>query len=318
MVRAQRDLREDNEGGKCWNAACGQPLSRQSVLRCSRCARAVYCSKECQVRDWKRGHKGSCVRAQGTASSCSTAAASAKDTSRIDAINVLYSLGASQFQQGCYDDARKSFESVKTVAVERGDRAALMNACINLGACYYAHGIREQSQTGHEQRDSIAEYLQALTIAEETGNRAEQVKILGSLGACHALLKQYDESRLVYQQALHIADEIGDALWRDKAERGLSKLRICHAADEMRASLKLAEFHHERQFYSKAISHYQESKHKAREIGDKKTRLQACMGLASCFSALEQVAKHFGLDTIKKNWPCARACIALLCLTSLL
>jgi len=22
MVRAQRDLREDNEGGKCWNAAC--------------------------------------------------------------------------------------------------------------------------------------------------------------------------------------------------------------------------------------------------------------------------------------------------------
>ena len=39
-------------------AHCGKEGAGE--LTCSRCKSASYCSKECQVADWKRGHKLSC------------------------------------------------------------------------------------------------------------------------------------------------------------------------------------------------------------------------------------------------------------------
>jgi splicing suppressor protein 51 len=32
----------------------------QKLLKCSRCQDTLYCSRECQVADWKRGHKVKC------------------------------------------------------------------------------------------------------------------------------------------------------------------------------------------------------------------------------------------------------------------
>ena len=40
-------------------ALCGAGLKK--LLVCSQCKAAAYCSKECQVRDWKAGHKEECV-----------------------------------------------------------------------------------------------------------------------------------------------------------------------------------------------------------------------------------------------------------------
>lgn len=45
---------------KCTNQSCGSPYD-SSFKRCSRCKRALYCSKECQVKDWKKGHSKSCT-----------------------------------------------------------------------------------------------------------------------------------------------------------------------------------------------------------------------------------------------------------------
>ena len=33
----------------------------QKLLKCSRCRDTLYCSRECQVTDWKRGHKMKCA-----------------------------------------------------------------------------------------------------------------------------------------------------------------------------------------------------------------------------------------------------------------
>jgi len=44
---------------KCTNKSCGLPYE-SSFKRCSRCKKALYCSKKCQVNDWKNSHSKSC------------------------------------------------------------------------------------------------------------------------------------------------------------------------------------------------------------------------------------------------------------------
>ena len=37
-------------------AVCGKP----APLQCARCSAAAYCGRECQVADWRAGHKAVC------------------------------------------------------------------------------------------------------------------------------------------------------------------------------------------------------------------------------------------------------------------
>lgn len=49
----------------CWNQDCKQPnrfeIDSKSIMLCSRCRQAHYCSRECQEIDWRARHKMSCV-----------------------------------------------------------------------------------------------------------------------------------------------------------------------------------------------------------------------------------------------------------------
>ena len=45
-------------GAVCCYARCGAGLKKPLV--CSQCKAAAYCSKDCQVKDWKAGHKQAC------------------------------------------------------------------------------------------------------------------------------------------------------------------------------------------------------------------------------------------------------------------
>ena len=47
----------------CENCACygwDQPEDKASVLKCSRCKQAFYCSKQCQLEHWEKVHKKNC------------------------------------------------------------------------------------------------------------------------------------------------------------------------------------------------------------------------------------------------------------------
>ena len=51
----------------CSHPGCGQLIgvseaAGAGLLRCTKCRRRIYCSKECQVRGWKGGHKQECER----------------------------------------------------------------------------------------------------------------------------------------------------------------------------------------------------------------------------------------------------------------
>ena len=49
----------------CWNAKCKKPnrfaIDRETMLTCSRCRQAIYCSSKCQEIDWRVKHKKDCT-----------------------------------------------------------------------------------------------------------------------------------------------------------------------------------------------------------------------------------------------------------------
>ena len=281
----------------CANTACGRELSAV-VLRCGRCKSASYCSKECQILDWKTRHKQTCVRA----------ASAITGVKRGDQLNRLFNDGAHHYEGSRFPQAIAAFQAVKALAEEVENPGAVMNALINLGACYYAQGVRIKSQSGKEQKEAIRLYLEAGAIAERLGIRQEQMKICGSLGACYALLKQYEESKQSYQKALDIANEIGDSYWKDKAQIGLSKCYFGLRVEQMTASINLGDHFLNRNHYQKAIEIYKDGKIVAQEIGDHETCVKACIGLGACYSALEQHDRALAESTEYETLAEARGC----------
>ena len=54
-------------GGGCSHPGCGQLIgvseaAGAGLMRCTKCRRRIYCSKECQKAGWKGGHKQECER----------------------------------------------------------------------------------------------------------------------------------------------------------------------------------------------------------------------------------------------------------------
>ena len=49
---------EAKTGSVCGYGSCGAELKKPLV--CARCKVVAYCSKECQIKDWKAGHKQAC------------------------------------------------------------------------------------------------------------------------------------------------------------------------------------------------------------------------------------------------------------------
>jgi len=49
----------EGENGKSDCTVCG---SKVGIKRCGNCHKVLYCSKVCQKKDWKTGHKANCIR----------------------------------------------------------------------------------------------------------------------------------------------------------------------------------------------------------------------------------------------------------------
>ncbi|KAJ6572941.1 hypothetical protein B0H10DRAFT_2444267 [Mycena sp. CBHHK59/15] len=46
----------------CDNLECGQIHEKPDFRRCAGCLSVYFCSRQCQIRDWKRGHRETCGR----------------------------------------------------------------------------------------------------------------------------------------------------------------------------------------------------------------------------------------------------------------
>merc|ERR1712194_342860 len=51
-----------NSSKLCADPGCDKNDTGRQLFRCSKCHVMHYCSKECQIRHWKRGHKIECMR----------------------------------------------------------------------------------------------------------------------------------------------------------------------------------------------------------------------------------------------------------------
>ena len=52
---------EQTQTIRCWNFACTKTGTADLFKACSRCKKAQYCSRDCQMTDWKEfGHKFIC------------------------------------------------------------------------------------------------------------------------------------------------------------------------------------------------------------------------------------------------------------------
>jgi MYND finger len=49
---------------RCASSQWGLVLSASTRMVCSGCRRVFYCSKVCQLMDWKAGHKKACKQSQ--------------------------------------------------------------------------------------------------------------------------------------------------------------------------------------------------------------------------------------------------------------
>jgi hypothetical protein len=57
-----KEVKSIKKMGRCTNSTCSHPyrmVERSTMLSCTRCRRANYCSPECQAQDWTR-HKKCC------------------------------------------------------------------------------------------------------------------------------------------------------------------------------------------------------------------------------------------------------------------
>ena len=132
----------------------------QMRLVCARCKTATYCSKDCQIKAWKAGHKGECVAA---ARASTGTAAALRDFSK-----------AIEYHTQCL-----------AIAKEVGDRAGEGRAYGSLGNAYRSHG---------DYAKAIEYHSQDLAIAMEVGDRAGEGWAYESLGNAYASQGDYSKA----------------------------------------------------------------------------------------------------------------------------
>jgi TPR repeat protein len=160
---------------KCSAAGCDLSAS----LRCSRCLGAYYCSKECQLREWKQ-HKAPCKEAAATRESVHSTTIDQFDVefnefkrkAEAGDSEAQFNLGLCHFRgTGVSVDKREALKWYKKAA-----EAGHTSAQANLGVFYFDGGSGTISP---DAREAIKWY----TRAAEGGHTIAQY----NLGGCYSM-----------------------------------------------------------------------------------------------------------------------------------
>lgn len=104
MTAARRVAKTMTKLGFC--NGCNKTFPKRSVSVCSRCRAVNYCSTECQLKDWKTGHKETCSRLRWRTTTCTSATCS------------IMNINENDENETC-DDSNKKSGTSSTAASEK-------------------------------------------------------------------------------------------------------------------------------------------------------------------------------------------------------
>jgi len=165
----------------CSNATlcknCSKALQKPFV--CARCKTATYCSKDCQIKAWKAGHKGECVAA--ARSGTRTAAKPTADQMRV--LKMLDQLVGAADWRSVAAQERAARAVAAAVRTSMPGNASFVYC--TLGNAYWSQG---------DFNKAIEYYTQDLATAKEVGHRAWEGKTYGNLGNAYDSLGDFSKA----------------------------------------------------------------------------------------------------------------------------
>lgn len=216
----------------CLVPGCGQEHTRVQAqglgLRlCARCGKVAYCSKACQARAWKNGHKSAC---QAPAPSLTL-----DDYRVLDRVRVLFEtkhfpavanmtdevlaileaehslwpsilgetynrLGYSLLLASNYKKALEVLLKAKPRLLQAQDTKGFGDVCNSLGACYTQLGRYEEA---------LVQYEKAQSLAVDLGEKCGQASCANNIGLTLVELKRFAEARVALDRCWNLSVELG-------------------------------------------------------------------------------------------------------------
>jgi hypothetical protein len=172
---------------RCDYTDCCKPL--QTLLQCAKCKSASYCSKDCQTKAWKAGHKRECAPGRGAsiASLRRRALQQAEGAQRgLTAeqrrlLMKMANLHAVEDWRGLVALEREARAVADAVRGSEPRRAGFV--FVTLGIAY--HNVGDISK-------AIDCHTEDLKIAQEVGGRKTEGVAIGNLGAAYDELGEFE------------------------------------------------------------------------------------------------------------------------------
>jgi signal transduction histidine kinase len=117
-------------------------------------------------------------------------------------VDSLMEIGIKEFEQGEYQDARKSFDLVGKIATSQNDSLTLYVAFNNLGNVY---------SRMNDQLNGLKYYRMALSLAEKLNDQRRLAKTKLNIGTFYSDLKEFDKAIPWYKQAFDDAKSTNDS-----------------------------------------------------------------------------------------------------------
>jgi len=281
---------------RCDFTACSKQLT--APLRCARCKEAVYCSKDCQTKAWKAGHKRECVPAKGAAEAIQTA-------KRSGAMRQAAHVPRSQATRsrtvplpahpvggcGCTLTAEQLRLGKRLVELEDADDY-LGVVALELGSMEMVRDVRE-AEPGTASRvlgvlgrafKATGQYARAKSlleeskaIAEELGDLTGLAVVCANLGVCYARMRDHARSREMHEQEKAIWEKLGD---RAGVATACANLGACYFLTKD---------------YARALVLLEKAKAIKMELGDRAGVAAECHNLGNCYHCMGEYGRALAL-----------------------
>ena len=259
--------RDADSSQLCAFADCRKLLS--APLRCARCQKAVYCSKDCQTRAWKAGHKRECAAAEEV---CGPERRDmqqvASGTPRTEHLLTKFMQFKGLAEAGDWPGVVALEHDLMALAREMWEKnpsSGIAGLIIgDLGNGFYCTGDYARAREMHQQHKAMAEQL---------GDRAGIMRACCNLGTCYESTGDNGRAIEMFEQAKAISEELGDRL---------GAATLCG---------NIGSCYHNTGHSGKALEMQEQRRAISEELGDRAGVATACDNLGCCYSSAGEYAR---------------------------